>query len=127
MNRALQEPLGIQEPWDHPDCLGSKVNVEAQEVPAIKENQVLLVTPGTKDRRAHRALKETQDLLGRSDPKANRASKDRQDSQDHRVHQVPLAKLEEKDTLDSRVKREMMVVLDLKDQLDPRDLLAPQG
>lgn len=92
-----------------------------------KENQALLVPPGTKDRLAHRALKETQDQQGLLDPKGIRVSKGNQVSRDHQVHQVSQAKLEGKDFLGSRVKRAMMAPKALRDQLDPQAHRAPQG
>lgn len=92
-----------------------------------KENQVLLVTLGTKDWLAHRALKETQDLQGLLVQKGIRVSKDSQVSQDHRVHQAFLAKLEEMGKLGSRVKEVTMALKALRDQLDPQARQAPQG
>lgn len=92
-----------------------------------KENQVLLESLGTKDRLAHRALKETQDQQGPLVRKGNRASKDLQVFQDHQAPLVLLANQEEKVSLDSRVKEVMTALKALKDQLDPQALQAPQG
>lgn len=98
----------------------------AQEAVVRKENQVLLVIPGIKDKLAHRALKETQDHQGLLVPKENRVSKDSQASQDHRVHQVPLENLEGKGSQDSKVKEATMVSKDLRDHLEPQADQAPQ-
>lgn len=92
-----------------------------------KENQVLPVTLGTKDRLAHRALKETQDQQGLLVPKGIRVSKDSQVSQDHQVYRVLPAKLEGKGPLGSRVKRAMMARKALRDQLEPQAHQDPQG
>lgn len=74
--------------------------MEVQDRVVRKENQVLLETQGTKDRLAHRALKETQDQQGFLVKKGNRASKDHQVFQDHQVPLVLLANQEEKVSLD---------------------------
>lgn len=103
------------------------MNAGAQEAVVRKENQVLLATQGTKDRLAHRVLKETQDQQGLLVPKGIRVSKDNQVSQDHQVRQVFLAKLEGTALLGSKVKKAMMALKALKDQLDPRAHQAPQG
>lgn len=86
-----------------------------------------LVPLGTKDRQAHRALKETRDQLGLLVPKGNRASQDHQVSQDHLEDQVLPANLEGKASLGSRVKKAMMVHKALRDQLDPQAHQAPLG
>lgn len=103
------------------------MNVGAQEAVVRKENPVLLVTLGTKDRLAHRALKETRDQLGLLVPKGIRVSKDNQVSQDHQVHQALPAKLEGTGPLGSKVKKAMMALTALRDQLDPRAHQAPLG
>lgn len=71
----------------------------AQEAVVRKGNRVLLVTLGTKDRLAPRALKETRDQLGLLVPKRIRVSKDSQVSRDHQVRQVLPGKLEGKGSL----------------------------
>lgn len=101
--------------------------MEAQEAVVRKENQVLLVTLGIKDKLAHRALKETQDLQGLLAPKGIRVSKDSQVSQDHRVPQVRRANLEGKGCLGLKVKKATMVLKALRDQPDPLAQPAPQG
>lgn len=95
------------------------MNVEVQEAMAKKENQVLLVTLGIKDKLDCRALKETQDQQGLLVLRGIRVSKDNQVSQDHPDHQVLLAKLEEKGFLGSKGKRATMVLKALKAQADP--------
>lgn len=103
------------------------MSVEVQDRVVRKENQVLLETPGTKDRLVHRALKETQDQQGPLVRKGNRDSKELRVFQDHRAPLVLLANQEEKVSLDSRVKEVMTALKALKDQLDPQALQAPQG
>lgn len=103
------------------------MNAGAQEPAVRKENQVLLATRGTKDRLAHRVLKETQDQLGLPVPKGIRVSKDNQVSQDHQVHQVFLEKLEGMALLGLKVKKAMMVLQAPRDQLDPQAHQAHQG
>lgn len=98
----------------------------AQEAVVKKENQVLQVFLGIKDRLGHRALKETQDQQDLLVKKGIRVSKDNQVSQDHRVHQVLLAKVEGTGCLGSKVKKAMMVVQALRDQLGPQVHQAPQ-
>lgn len=100
--------------------------METQEAVVRKENRVLPVTLGTKDRLAHRGLKETQDQQELRVPKEIRVSKDSQVSQDHRVRQVLPARVEGKGSLGSKVKKEMMALKALKDKLDPRAHQAHQ-
>lgn len=99
----------------------------AQETVVRKANQVLLVTLGTKDRLAHRALKETKDQTGLLVPKGIRASKDNQVSQGHQGHQVLQVNQEGKGSLGSKVKKAMMALKALRDPLDPQAHQAPQG
>lgn len=101
--------------------------MEAQEAVVRKENQVLLVTLGIKDKLAHRALKETRDQQGLLVPKGIRVSKDSQVSQDPRVSQDQRANLEGKDFLGLKVKKATMVLKALRDQPDPPAHPAPQG
>lgn len=85
------------------------MSVEAQEVLVRKENWVLLVALGIKERMALQALKETQDRLGLLVPKVNRVFKDSQVFQDHQVLLVRPANLAEKVFLDSKEKKVMTV------------------
>lgn len=101
--------------------------MEAQEAVVRKENQVLLVTLGIKDKLAHRALKETRDQQGLLVPKGIRVSKDNQVSQDHQVYQVRRANLAGKGFLGSKVKKATMALKALRDQQDPPAHPAPQG
>lgn len=99
----------------------------APEALVRKENRALLAYPGTKDKLAQRALKETTDQQGLSVPKQMRVSKDHQVSQDHQVDQVLPAKVEGKGSQASKVKKEMMALTALRDQLDLQALQAPLG
>lgn len=92
-----------------------------------RENQVLQVAPGIKDRLAHRVLKETPDQRGLWVKKEIRVSKDNQVSQDRRVHQVCLVKPEGKAFLGSKVKKATMGLKALRGQPDPPAHRALQG